>query len=89
MEEKKYYQVSPMILWGNWNGICYAIETQGFCETEHNEYVEESIDNIKNEFDIYPATFKVVRRELAYINEEIENFEHYITIVQFWIMNSY
>jgi len=58
-------------------------------EPEHNEFVEACIDNITNEFDIYPATFKVVRRELAYVNEEIENFEHYITIVQFSIRYSF
>ena len=92
MEEKIYYQVSPMILKGNWGGICYAIETQELEEPEHNGFVEVCIDNIEDKFDIYnhdSVRLCEVKRELIYKNEEMENLKHYITIVQFRVRDSY
>ena len=92
MGANKYYQVSPMILKGTWGGICYAIETQELEEPEHNEFVEACIDIITNVFDThnhYSVSLREVKKELIYKNEKMENFKHYITIVQFRVRDSY
>ena len=81
--------VPSEILKGEWCGTVYAIDTTSDSLETHNNAVEESVREIKNGFDShshYTVSLREVKRELVY---EDERTQHYCTLVQFRVRDSY
>jgi hypothetical protein len=81
--------VPSEILKGDWRGIVYAIDTTSESIESHDESVEESIGAIKEDFDDhnhYTVSLREVKRELVFADERTQ---HYCTLVQFRVRDSY
>ena len=81
--------VPSKILKDEWYGIVYAIDTTSESQEAHNAVVEESIIEIKNNFDNrnhYTVSLQEVKRELVFADEWTQ---HYCTLVQFRVRDSY
>ncbi len=81
--------VPSEILKGDWYGIVYAIETESENLEEHNSTVDESVKNLQSDFDNknhWSVSLREVKRELVFSDERTN---HYCTLVQFRIRDSY
>lgn len=81
--------VPSEILKGEWYGTVYAIDTTSESLESHDESVEESIGAIKEGFDghnHYTVSLREVKRELVFADERTQ---HYCTLVQFRVRDSY
>ena len=81
--------VPSVILNGEWYGIVYAIDTESNSLEEHNRIVENCINEIENDFDNnshYTVSLREVKRELVFSDERTQ---HYCTLVQFRVRDSY
>ncbi|TCX51949.1 MULTISPECIES: hypothetical protein [unclassified Dehalobacter] len=81
--------VPSEILKGEWHGIVYAIDSEAVSIEDHNANVEKSINEIEEDFDNnnhYTVSLREVKRELVYADERTQ---HYCTLVQFRIRDSY
>ena len=81
--------VPSEILKGEWYGTVCAIDTTSESAEAHNAVVEESVSEIKNDFDNhshYTVSLREVKRELVFADERTQ---HYCTLVQFRVRDSY
>jgi hypothetical protein len=81
--------VPSEILKGEWYGVVYAIDTQSESKEKHNFEVEEAIINLVEDFDNknhYTVSLRLVKRELVFADERTQ---HYCTLAQFRVRDSY
>jgi hypothetical protein len=81
--------VPSEILKGEWYGIVYAIDTESDSLEEHNNTVDESVISIQSDFDNnhhWSVSLREVKRELVFSDERTN---HYCTLVQFRVRDSY
>lgn len=77
------------ILKGDWYGIVYAIDTTSESKEQHNIAVEETVIKIVSDFDNsnhHTVSLRLVKRELVFADERTQ---HYCTLVQFRVRDSY
>ena len=77
------------ILKGDWYGTVYAIDTDSDSIESHNIVVQNSVNEIQSDFNDHhhhTVSLREVKKELVFADERTQ---HYCTLVQFRIRDSY
>ena len=77
------------ILKGEWSGTVYAVYSSEGTLEEHNEYVEETVKEIKwdfNQHNHYTVSLREVKRKLVYSDARTET---HCTLIEFRVRDSF